>query len=388
MFMGRRSGREIPVKVLFSAWPGYGHLLPMVPLARAAQRAGHQVLVTTGPDLADVTRGVGLDFRPTGMTADEVYAQGPTDVSIDALPPGQQVAFAARYVFGPSALARAIDLLDIVPAWQPDLIVHDTLELGAPIAAETFGIPHVTHGFGPMASETADLVNAIGSFVEEADVPDPALDAFGAPYLDVAPPGLALVTTEPWKDVRPLRPSAGEPNGDLRPALASLPHDDTVYLTLGTAAHRSPHVFRSVLDGCDRLGVNVVMTTGPRSDPDSVARGRDAILARQYVAQASVLPYCRAVVSHAGAGTMLGALCHGLPQLCLPQGTDQPVNAATLVPTGAALALDPGDVTADTVEDSLRRLLADPSYAMNAGVLRDRIGSMPSPDQVLSELLA
>src|SRR3954452_9529060 len=116
MFMGRRSGREIPVKVLFSAWPGYGHLLPMVPLARAAQRAGHRVLVTTGPDLADLTRGFGLDFRPTGMTAEEVYAAVPTDVSVASLPPEQKVAFAARYMFGPGALSREIDLLDIVPA--------------------------------------------------------------------------------------------------------------------------------------------------------------------------------------------------------------------------------------------------------------------------------
>jgi UDP:flavonoid glycosyltransferase YjiC (YdhE family) len=375
------------VKVLFSAWPGYGHLLPMVPLARAAQRAGHQVLVTTGPELADVTRGFGLDFRPTGMTVDEVYAAAPTDVSVDTLPPGQKLAFAARYVFGPGALSRAIDLLDIVPAWQPDLIVHDTIELGSPIAAETFGVPHVTHGFGPMAPETADLVTAIGAFVEEADIPDPALDAFGAPYLDVSPPGLARVTTEPWKDVRPLRPSAGEANGDLRPALADLPYDDTVYLTLGTVPNGSSSVFRSVLDGCDHLPVNVVLTTGPKSDPESVARGHDAILARRFVAQASVLPYCRAVVSHAGAGTMLGALCHGLPQLCLPQGTDQPLNTAALVPTGAALALEPGEVTPDSVTDSLRRLLDDPSYAVNAGVLRDRIGSMPSPDRVLADLL-
>jgi UDP:flavonoid glycosyltransferase YjiC (YdhE family) len=376
------------VKVLFSAWPGYGHLLPMMPLARAAQRAGHQVLVTTGPDLADVVRGFGLEFRPTGMTAAEVYAAAPSDVSVDALPPEQRVGFAARYVFGPAALSRAIDLLDIVPAWQPDLVVHDTIELGATIAAETFGVPHVTHGFGPMVPETADLVTATGAFVEEADVPDPALDAFGAPYLDVTPPGLARVTTEPWKDVRQLRPSAGEGNGDLRPALDALPYDETVYLTLGTVPKRGAAVFRPVLDGCEHLGVNVVMTTGPGSDPESVTDGRPSTLARSYVAQASVLPYCRAVVSHAGPATMLGALCHGLPQLCLPQGTDQPVTSAALVPTGAALELAPHEVTADAVTDSLRRLLADPSYAMNAGVLRDRIGSMPSPEKVLAEILA
>jgi hypothetical protein len=60
-----------------------------------------------------------------------------------------------------------------------------------------------------------------------------------------------------------------------------------------------------------------------------------AVRTAPFLPQAALLPHCRAVVSHPGAGTMLGALCHGLPQLCLPQGTDQPSNTAALLPTGA-----------------------------------------------------
>lgn len=40
------------MRILFGSWPAYGHLLPMVPLIRAAQRAGHDVLVSSGSDMA------------------------------------------------------------------------------------------------------------------------------------------------------------------------------------------------------------------------------------------------------------------------------------------------------------------------------------------------
>ena len=93
------------------------------------------------------------------------------------------------------------------------------------------------------------------------------------------------------------------------------------------------------------------------------------------------------MISHAGAGTMLGALCHGLPQLCLPQGTDQPSNTAALLPTGAALALWPGEVTADAVADALGSLLDEDTYRVAAEGLRREIEAMPAADAVLAGIL-
>ena len=54
-------------RVLFTSCPAYGHILPMLPLIRAAERAGHDVRVATGPDLlAHLTRR-GL-ARPSGRS--------------------------------------------------------------------------------------------------------------------------------------------------------------------------------------------------------------------------------------------------------------------------------------------------------------------------------
>src|SRR4029079_3580001 len=41
---GRRLTASATVRILFSSWPGYGHLFPMVPLVRTAPGAGHEGL--------------------------------------------------------------------------------------------------------------------------------------------------------------------------------------------------------------------------------------------------------------------------------------------------------------------------------------------------------
>jgi UDP:flavonoid glycosyltransferase YjiC (YdhE family) len=141
-----------------------------------------------------------------------------------------------------------------------------------------------------------------------------------------------------------------------------------------------------VIDGCAHLPVNLIVTTGPGLDPAQLEPLPPAVRTARFIPQSAVLTHCRVVVSHAGAGTMLGALCHGLPQLCLPQGTDQPSNTAALLPTGAALALQPDEINAAAVAGALDRLLNEPSFQKAANMLRDEIDRMPPPAAVLDEI--
>ena len=376
------------MRVLFGSWPAYGHLLPMLPLIRAAQRAGHEVVVSSGADMSALVGRLGVAAYRSGVTLAESYARMPDHATISELPVEEQPGFAARHLFGAGAVDRARDVLDLVGSWRPDLVVHDTLELGSPTAAALRGIPHVTHGYGPMVPDTRRFAAAIGSALTDAGLPDPVPAVFAAPYLDICPPSLRGTEPSPWITAYPLRPSAGEvePQASV-PDLTALPHPDTVYVTLGTIMNQQPAVFRAVIDGCLRRPVNLVVTTGPGVDPAQLGPLPPAVHLAPFLPQAAVLPHCRAVVSHAGAGTMLGALCHGLPQLCLPQGTDQPSNTAALLPTGAALALGPDEVTADAVAGSLGRLLDEPSFRQAADRLRGEIDRMPAAATVLDGLL-
>jgi UDP:flavonoid glycosyltransferase YjiC (YdhE family) len=147
-------------------------------------------------------------------------------------------------------------------------------------------------------------------------------------------------------------------------------------------------ILTNVMEACRDLPVNLVVTTGPDFDPELIGPLPGSVRTAPFLPQAALLPLCTAVVSHAGAGTMLGALCHGLPQLCLPQGTDQPSNTAALLPTGAAVALHPDETTADAVAAAMTRLLGETSFREAAERLRREIEAMPTADDVLDELLA
>jgi len=48
------------MRILFGSWPGYGHLLPMVPLIRAAQHGGHDVVVSSGADMSALIGRLGV----------------------------------------------------------------------------------------------------------------------------------------------------------------------------------------------------------------------------------------------------------------------------------------------------------------------------------------
>src|SRR5215207_874870 len=145
----------------------------MLPLIRAAQRAGHEVTVTSGADLAGLLGRLGVEGHRSGVTLAESYARLPDHATVSELPPDEQPMFAARHLFGAGAVDRARDVLDLVAERRPDLVVHDTLELGTPTAAVAAGIPHVTHGYGPMVPETERFAAAIGAAITAAGLPDP-----------------------------------------------------------------------------------------------------------------------------------------------------------------------------------------------------------------------
>jgi UDP:flavonoid glycosyltransferase YjiC (YdhE family) len=105
-----------------------------------------------------------------------------------------------------------------------------------------------------------------------------------------------------------------------------------------------------------------------------------------WVDQPEVLGRSSAVVSHGGSGTFLGALAHGVPQLCLPQAADQFRNAEGGLRAGGVLVLRPNQATATAVGTAAKKLLADAGLREASGRVADEIAAMPSPAAVAVEL--
>ncbi len=130
----------------------------------------------------------------------------------------------------------------------------------------------------------------------------------------------------------------------------------------------------------------MLVTLGPGADPSSLGPQPAGVRVEAYVPQSAVLPHTAVVASHAGSGTMLATLTHGIPQLCVPQAADQFRNATGVARAGAGISLAPREATPSAVADAVRRLLADPTYGQAAQEVGREIAAMPSPGEVVEVL--
>lgn len=127
-------------------------------------------------------------------------------------------------------------------------------------------------------------------------------------------------------DPEPVGPADRLPAGIDR-----LPQDRTVYAILGTV-FTDVVTMRSMVAAVADLPVNLVLTTGPAVDPAALGALPPNVTAPAFVPQSALPPRCAAVISHAGSGTVLGALAARLPQVYLPSGADQFINAGSPPP--------------------------------------------------------
>ena len=170
---------------------------------------------------------------------------------------------------------------------------------------------------------------------------------------------------------------------ELPAGLSSLPYDETVYVTLGTVVNKRDGALARLLASVSELEANVVMTVGPDVDVLQFGPVPDNVLLERWVPQALLLPHCVAMVSHAGAGTMLGGLAAGLPSLLVPLGADQFFNASAAAAAGAARVVDLEDVSADAIA----AVMADAALRSGAERVAAELAAMPSPSEALDAVL-
>ncbi|MGI9112292.1 MAG: glycosyltransferase [Gaiellaceae bacterium] len=350
----------------------------MVPLARALVARNHEVIFATR---AEHVREAGFSHVVAGLSERE--ARGPAAMKrreLESIPVEARRRLGFSRIFGlVHAPRRLPDLLGVLRSRPADAIVYDSADLAAPIAAAALGLPSVNHSFGTMIP--LSILEYAGELVEplwrcQGLVPEPYAGAFGGLYLDISPPSFA------WEEpqgvsarISPVMPpEPGEPPTWLEELGRPL-----VYATLGTVFNE-PALLRRLLDGLDEVSAALV-TTGRNVDPGSIGPVPEHIRVERFVPQAHVLPRCAAVVTHAGSGTTLGALAHGLPLLLVPQGADQFDNAARCERAGAAIVLRPDEVSPEAVRAGLRRLVEEPTFRSSAERIAAEIAAMPSPDE-------
>ena len=377
-------------RVLFSCVPGDGHYHPLLPLARAFAEGGHEVAFATALAVGGRVEAEGFTFLQAGIDSIEVAVRlEPFAAEHEALPLAERRAFIFSRIFGRiEAPAKLEELRAAVREWPPDIVVHESADLAAPIAAAEAGIPSVHHSFGRAlprdtlaraTAETDPLWREIGL------EPEPYGGMYRGIYVDIAPPSFQ---TEPLPDgvrVQPLRPvPVAAASAEPLPAwLERLPERPTVHVTLGTVVNDLA-VFRVLLEGLADVDCNVVATVGRNRDPAELEPLPANARVERYIPQSLLLPHASVVVSHGGSGSTLAALAHGLPMLLVPRGADQFDNAERCVALGAAKRLLPDELTPAAVRSAVESLLAEASYRQRARSIAEEIAAMPGPAEVVA----
>jgi len=380
------------MRILFSATRGVGHLQPLLPYARAFVARNHEVLVAAPASTDETLRGAGLAHAPFDHPGDETL--GPIWARFRGLSDDEVVAIAAREIFaGVNARVALPKLQATIDDWRPHLVVRDSVEFAALVAAERAGVSHArvaVHSvsfeevFPPLVDAPIDALRALAGLPpdEGASLRAEAVFSSFPASLDRVPAGSRMrapFRARVVEDTPSSAPASWMPAGDERPL---------VYITFGTIVGTIDHarsVYRTALDAVADLRVRALLTTGRGFDVGVLGEIPANVHVSEWIPQRDVLPHTAVLVCHGGSGTLLGGLAAGLPVVVVPVGADQPHNGRLVAAAGAGISLTKPDASA--LRAAIQTALDAPALRDSARRIADEIGAMPTIDAAIDELL-
>ena len=192
--------------------------------------------------------------------------------------------------------------------------------------------------------------------------------AFGLEYPRPLSPLLDLVG--------PILPAQVGGSGSLPPWLSNFVQGDVVYVSLGSMTYLESWQVDTLIHGLnnpEKYRVLWSISLDQRRDFPATVPSSFRIKSLGTAAHFSMLanPSIRIVVSHCGLAAAQEALYFGNPVLCIPFMMDQPDVAARVVDAGVGIALDKSSFTVDQIQDSIRQLTSNVSFAKRAASLGD-----------------
>ena len=400
-------------EILLLSVPVFGHVKPMLPIARELVRRGHRVRWLTGAAFRERVEGTGANYCafqegfdysrpelvPDHLQADRDCLHGLNKLRFDL----------ATFFIGPCE-GYCKDLLRLHEESPAELLVCDSFLMAGAWWAERTGRPWVQlcctvltlpsralAPFGlalpPDDSWSGRIRNRLLQRLTRSVLfrslrkrADQARQALALPpvrpwLFDVVSPHLVLSGTVrsfeyPRPDCPPQVLFAGPllENSDeafTPPAWwTDLDHVTVVHVTQGTISNDPAQLLRPTLDALADEPVLVVACTG-RLDGGLESLGPLPANARaaSYIPYAALLPKTSLVVSNGGFQGVQAVLSHGIPMVTAGESEDKPEVCARLLRTGASIDLATANPEPASIRAAVRQVLDDPSFSLAAAAL-------------------
>ncbi|WP_188195054.1 glycosyltransferase [Nonomuraea sp. SYSU D8015] len=385
------------MRILFTTLPVETHLRPLVSVAHAARRRGHEVAVCSTPSFKDEVELYGLRHLPAGR--DWITPMLAPLMGEEQIPPEEIARLMNRLVTsgipGGGALAMAKDVIGHAQDFGADVIVREAYELGGCLAGESLSIPHASVGVVGRITEFLDvrlMAPALGEQRRALGLrPDPAGERIYAhlhahlmpPHYD--PAELAIPALRCYRHHTVDRP------GDRLPGfVAALPADrPLVYASLGTVAplfRAADRTLRTIVEALGQLDVAAVVAVGADKDPAAYGPAPAGVHLTDVVAQPLLLECADLLLTHGGFTSVREALRFGVPMVAVPWIAENHIIVQRCVELGLAVRLDWEALTPAAVADACRTVLEDPGYRARARSMQRSILALPSLDEFVADL--
>ena len=331
------------MKCVLVGYGSRGDVEPCAVVGRELLHRGHDVRVAVPPNMFALIESAGL----------AAVGYGPDSQA--------QLDSATEYFVSNSPLSALPDIVErVTKVWADKGATLASLTEGADVLltgmneqrlaaniAEYQNIPLIALHFFPSRIQPSGMLNSQLAKLSE----DPLRRTLGLP--EVPEPRAALLEIqayderclpgEPAQWAEPGKPFVGaltlESPTDADDEVLAWTADGSppVYFGLGSTPISPPaEIVATIIAACANLGERLLVCSGPNdlSEFDHF----DHVKFVSAISHAVVLPKCRAVVHHGGAGTTAAAMRAGVPSLILWLWLDQPVwgSAVEQLKIGAA----------------------------------------------------
>ena len=377
-------------RLVFFGFPARGHTAPSLAVVAELVRRGVAVDYFSTPPFQALVEEAGACFvaypaaceslsRPLDL--DEHLVRG-LEVTLQLMP----------------ALCAALER-------RPDLVLFDASALWGGILARRLGLPSVasitTFAFN------RSMLRMLG--LSEQGVPrgwSPATlaqlnETYGAglrDHLDLLVPAADLSLVYTSREFQPAGKHFDASHLFLGPLLDRRPRDgartlagDTrplAYVSLGTIFNRDPALLMRIGEVLAARGWQVVVSLGDAAA--SVAqRCPDHVQVHAFVDQVGVLAKARLFVTHGGMNSVSEALSQGVPMIVIPQGVDQHLVAKQAARHGAAIVIDPGALSMESLDAAAARIGQEhAAFTAAAARLRDTFATATPVETAVDAVLA
>ncbi len=389
--------------------PATGHLNPMTTLGRELKLRGHRVTLFGIPDAQPKTQAAGLEFWAIGESE---FPAGFMAQSLKEVGKLRGVA-AGRYTLSLIQQGAAMLLRDAPKALKvagvEALLVDQTTGEGGTVA-DFLGIPFITvynalivnkedsvppfftswsynpvwwarlrnrAGYGLLSLLTQPIRQVVNEYRRQWKLPpnsDSSQNFSKLAQLSQQPAEFEFPRqhlpecfhfTGPYHN-----PASREPVSFPFEKLTGQP---LIYASMGTVQNRLLGIFKSMAEACVGLDVQLVISLGGSTPPESLQGLPGNPLVVGYAPQLELLRKARITITHAGLNTALESLSNGVPMVAIPIANDQPGVAARIAWTGAGEFVPLKKLSAPKLRTAIQRVLGEDSYKKNATKLQEAI---------------